>query len=137
VRDADWNELTSSIRTSWLAFVYPCLLFAYAGQAAFISNTPSAYSNPFFKSVPPGMLWPGIIISVLAAVVASQAMITSTFQLLSQAINLSYFPNVKVTHTSEVVYGHIYIPLANWFLMVATIIITATFRNVRQGTLWL
>jgi KUP system potassium uptake protein len=137
VRDADWNELTSSIRTSWLAFVYPCLLFAYVGQAAFISDTPSAYSNPFFNSVPPGTLWPGIVISVLAAIVASQAMITSTFQVLSQAINLSYFPNVKVTHTSEMIYGHIYIPLANWFLMVLTITITATFRNVRQGTLWL
>jgi KUP system potassium uptake protein len=137
VRDANWNELISSIRASWLAFVYPCLLFAYVGQAAVISKTPSAYSNPFFNSVPPGMLWPGIIISILAATVASEALITGTFQILSQAINLSYFPNVKVTHTSDVVHGHIYIPLANWFLMVITIIITATFGNVRQGTLWL
>ena len=70
----------NSIRLSWLSFCYPCLLLAYVGQAAFISVTPAAYSNPFFNCVPYGTFWPSQIIAILAAIVASQAMITSTFQ---------------------------------------------------------
>ena len=70
----------TSVRMSWLCFAYPCLLLAYIGQAAFISVNPSAYSNPFFSCVPTGAYWPSQIIAVLAAIVASQAMITSTFQ---------------------------------------------------------
>lgn len=68
---------------------------AYIGQAAYISDIPSAYANPFFLTVPPGMFYPSLVISVLAAVVASQALITSTFQLLSQVMNASYFPHIK------------------------------------------
>lgn len=69
-----------AIQLSWMCFAYPCLLLAYTGQAAYISVNPSAYSNPFFNSVPPGMLYPSLVIAILAAIVASQAMITSTFQ---------------------------------------------------------
>jgi KUP system potassium uptake protein len=68
---------------------------AYIGQAAFISRTPSAYENPYFLTVPPGTLWPSLIISILAAIVASQATITATFQLLAQVMNSSYFPHIK------------------------------------------
>ena len=69
-----------AIQLSWVAFCYPCLVLAYIGQAAFISVDPTAYSNPFFKTVPPGMFWPSQVVAVLAAIVASQAMITATFQ---------------------------------------------------------
>lgn len=69
-----------AIQLGWMCFCYPCLLLAYIGQAAYISQDPSAYSNPFFNTVPPGMYYPSLVISILAAVVASQAMITSTFQ---------------------------------------------------------
>lgn len=69
-----------AIQISWLIFAFPCLLLAYVGQAAFISVTPSAYANPFFNSVPPGTFWPSLIIAILAAIVASQAMITASFQ---------------------------------------------------------
>ena len=69
-----------AIQLSWLCFAFPCLLLAYAGQAAFISINPDAYSNPFFNCVPPGMLYPSLVIAILAAIVASQAMITATFQ---------------------------------------------------------
>ena len=70
----------TAIQLSWMCFCFPCLLLAYIGQAAYISVNPSAYSNPFFLSVPPGMFYPSLVISILAAIVASQAMITSTFQ---------------------------------------------------------
>jgi KUP system potassium uptake protein len=78
----------TAIQLSWLCFAYPCLLFAYIGQAAYISVNPAAYANPFFNCVPPGMLYPSLVIAVLAAIVASQAMITSTFQVSGLLLRL-------------------------------------------------
>lgn len=69
-----------AIQISWLCFTFPCLLLAYIGQAAYISQNPAAYSNPFFNSVPNGWVIPSLIIAILAAIVASQAIITATFQ---------------------------------------------------------
>ncbi|KAK9342634.1 putative potassium transporter 5 [Lipomyces starkeyi] len=121
-----------AIQISWLYFTYPCLLLAYIGQAAYISRDPSAYSNPFFNTVPPGMYYPSLVISILAAIVASQAMITSTFQLLTQIMKLSYFPNIKTVHTSAKFYGQIYIPIANWLLMVGTVVVTVAYNNTTK-----
>lgn len=156
---------------SWLFFAFPCLLLAvsciickfpaivlgmadvlqYIGQAAYISQNPGSFSNPFFNSVPPGMFYPSLVIAILAAVVASQTMITATFQvgslapslieepggadhcrvqLLSQIIKLSYFPQIKVKHTSKIFHGQIYIPWVNWLLMIGTICVTAAYSNV-------
>lgn len=69
-----------AIQLSWLCLSFPCLLLAYIGQAAFMSVTPAAYSNPFFESVPPGTFYFSLVIAILAAIVASQAMITASFQ---------------------------------------------------------
>jgi len=121
-----------AIRISWLCFAYPCLLIAYIGQAAYISDDPGAYSNPFFKSLPPRLFWPGFIISILAAIVASQALITGTFQLISQVMNLSYFPKVKLLHTSATFHGQVYIPLANWLLMIGTVAVTAVYHDTAR-----
>ena len=120
----------SAIQLSWLCFAYPCLLLAYIGQAAYISQNPSAYSNPFFNAVPPGMFYPSLVVAILAAVVASQTMITATFQLLSQIVKLSYFPQLKVVHTSRVFHQQIYIPWVNWLLMIGTVAVTAAYSNV-------
>lgn len=102
---------------------------AYIGQAAYISDIPSAYTNPFFLSVPPGTFWPSLVISILAAIVASQATITATFQLLSQVMNASYFPHINMIYTSKKFHGQVYIPVANWLLMIGTIIVTAVYNN--------
>ncbi|KAK8058977.1 hypothetical protein PG994_009425 [Apiospora phragmitis] len=120
-----------AVQISWLGISFPCVLFAYIGQAAFISmdTTRTAYSNPFFYTVPPGTLYFSLVIAILAAVVASQALITSTFQLLSQVMRLSYFPNIKTVHTSKLFHYHIYIPAANWLLMICTVAVTAIFDN--------
>lgn len=69
-----------AIQISWLCFTFPCLLLAYIGQAAYISVNPSAYTNPFFNAVPPGWVIPSLVFAILAAIVASQAIITATFQ---------------------------------------------------------
>ncbi|KAI4128170.1 MAG: hypothetical protein LQ347_004299, partial [Umbilicaria vellea] len=124
-----------AVQLSWMCFTFPCLLLAYIGQAAYISDVPSAYANPFFLSAPPGMFYPSLIISILAAIVASQAMITSTFQLLSQIMKLSYFPQIKLIHTSTVFHGQVYIPFANWLLMVGTIVVTAVYSNIKTTRL--
>ncbi|KAK7711131.1 hypothetical protein SLS57_008221 [Botryosphaeria dothidea] len=121
-----------AIQLSWLCLAYPCLLFAYIGQAAYISENEGAYSNPFFESVPPGMFYPSLVISILAAIVASQALITSAFQLLTQVMNTSYFPQIKTVYTSDKFHGQVYIPFANWLMMIGTVIVTAVYNNTTK-----
>ncbi|KAI5235854.1 putative potassium transporter [Aureobasidium subglaciale] len=121
-----------AIQISWLCLTFPCLLLAYIGQAAYISRTPSAYANPFFETVPPGMFYPSLVLSILAAIVASQALITSTFQLLIQLMHSSYFPQIKATYTSTKFHGQVYIPLANWIMMIGTVIVTAVYSNTTK-----
>lgn len=95
---------------------------------------PDAVSNPFFNSVPPGMYWPSLVISVLAAFVASQAMITGAFQLLSQTILMSYFPNVKLVHTSSRFHGQVYVPVANYLMFIGAVLVTIVYNNVPSLT---
>ncbi|KAL7909037.1 potassium transporter domain-containing protein [Trichoderma velutinum] len=120
-----------AVQISWLCLTYPCLLLSYVGQAAYISTdeTKTAFTNPFFKTLPPRTLYFGLVMAILAAVVASQAMITSAFQLLTQIMRLSYFPHIKVVHTSRKFSEQVYIPLANWLLMIGTVIVTAVYSN--------
>ncbi|KAE8393701.1 potassium transporter-domain-containing protein [Aspergillus alliaceus] len=105
-----------AIQISWLGYTFPCLLLAYIGQAAYISVHPEAYSNPFFNAAPPGTVYPALVIAILAAVVASQAIITATFQ-------------IKVVHTSDIFHGQLYIPIANWLLMIGTILVASIYNN--------
>jgi KUP system potassium uptake protein len=126
-----------AIQLSWVCFAYPCLLFAYVGQAAFISfdKDEKAFTNPFFYTVPPGSFYFSIVIAILAAIVAGQAMITSSFQLLAQVMRLSYFPHIKTMHTSTRFHEQVYMPLANWLLMIGTVVVTAVYNNVRSRRL--
>lgn len=125
-----------AIQLSWLCFAYPCLVIAYIGQAAYISkDTTNAYTNPFFKTVIPGTFYLSLVISILAAIVASQAMITAAFQLLSQIMTLSYFPHIKTVHTSKTFHGQVYMPIANWLLMVGCVVVTAVYSDVSQHSL--
>ncbi|KAI9763938.1 MAG: hypothetical protein M1840_008972 [Geoglossum simile] len=73
-----------------------------------------------------------MVMAILAAIVASQATITATFQLLSQVMNMSYFPNIKLIHTSRKFHGQIYIPMANWLMMIGTVIVTAVYNNTTK-----
>ena len=130
---ADLGALSRrAIQISWLAFAFPCLLLGYIGQAAYIADDPSAYTNPFFNTVPPGMFYPSLVSAILAAIVASQAMITAVFQLFSQLMKLSYSPQIKLAHTSKIFHGQIYIPSVNWLLMIGTVIVTAVYNNTTR-----
>lgn len=121
-----------AIRLSWLCFAFPALILTYVGQAAYISVHPEAYDNPFFKAAPAHTIYWNLIIAILAAIVASQAIITATFQLLAQCCKLSYFPGLKVVHTSKTFHGQLYIPLANWLLMVGTVLIASIYNNTTR-----
>ncbi|CAD6575126.1 MAG: hypothetical protein CYPHOPRED_005582 [Cyphobasidiales sp. Tagirdzhanova-0007] len=115
----------NAIQLSWLCFAWPALTLTYIGQG----KNPSNFANPFFLTLPPGCFWPGLIISILAAIVASQAIITGSFQILSQAMALCYFPRMNIKFTSTIVHNQCYVPLANWLLMIGCIIVTGVFNN--------
>lgn len=121
-----------AIQLSWLVLAYPCLLITYCGQAAFIAHDKegTAFTNPFFRTVPEGSFYFSLIIAILAAIVASQALITSSFQLISQLMRLSYFPHIKTVHTSRQFHDQVYMPFANWLLMIGTVVVTAVYNNV-------
>uniref|UniRef100_A0A0E0M0M7 Potassium transporter n=1 Tax=Oryza punctata TaxID=4537 RepID=A0A0E0M0M7_ORYPU len=121
-----------SIQVAFTAVVFPCLLIAYMGQAAYLMKHPFAVERIFYDSVPEILFWPVFVIATLAAMIASQAMISATFSCIKQAMALGCFPRIKIIHTSKKVMGQIYIPVMNWFLMVMCIIIVATFRSTND-----
>ncbi|CAL5081249.1 unnamed protein product [Urochloa decumbens] len=121
-----------SIQVAFTAVVFPCLLIAYMGQAAFLMKNPLAVERIFYDSVPGVLFWPVFVIATLAAMIASQAMISATFSCIKQAMALGCFPRIKIIHTSKKIMGQIYIPVMNWFLMVMCIIIVATFRSTND-----
>ncbi|KAK3072072.1 hypothetical protein LTR53_007503 [Teratosphaeriaceae sp. CCFEE 6253] len=118
-----------AIQISWLGYCLPTLLLAYIGQAAYIAVHPEAYAYPVFATAPPGCKIFILVVAILAAIVASQAIITATFQLLSQIVKLSYFPQVQVVHTSRKYHNQLYVPLVNYLLCIGTVIITAVYKN--------
>ncbi|KNA05279.1 hypothetical protein SOVF_191940 [Spinacia oleracea] len=121
-----------AVQIAFTVIVFPCLLLAYSGQAAYLVNHQDHVEDAFYHSIPDSIYWPVFIIATLAAIVASQATITATFSIIKQALALGCFPRVKVVHTSKKFLGQVYIPDINWILMVLCIAVTAGFRNQNQ-----
>jgi KUP system potassium uptake protein len=117
------------IRLAWFALVFPALLLNYFGQGALVLRDPSAASNPFFLLAPNAMLWPLVIIATMAAVIASQALISGAFSLTQQSVQLGYSPRVTIVHTSHSQVGQIYIPEINNALMLGCLLLVVAFRN--------
>ncbi|MEQ1767067.1 MAG: KUP/HAK/KT family potassium transporter, partial [Methylotenera sp.] len=107
------------IRLAWFGFVLPALVLNYFGQGALVLLNPESIKNPFYLLAPEWMLYPLIILATLAAVIASQAVITGAFSVSRQALQLGYLPRMHVEHTSESEEGQIYMPRVNWGLMIA------------------
>ncbi|XP_022137090.1 potassium transporter 11-like isoform X2 [Momordica charantia] len=122
----------SSIQIAFTVVVFPCLLLAYSGQAAYLMKNPDYVVGAFYHSIPDNIYWPVFVVATAAAVVASQATISATFSLVKQALALGCFPRVKVVHTSKKFRNQIYIPDINWILMVLCIAVTAGFKNQSQ-----
>jgi KUP system potassium uptake protein len=117
------------IRWTWLVVAGPALLLNYFGQGALLIADPKTVENPFFLSAPRWALYPLVALSVMAAVIASQAVISGAFSLTRQATMLGFWPRVDVQHTSAREIGQIYVPTINWMLMVATIALVLGFRS--------
>ncbi|MDF1503792.1 potassium transporter Kup [Roseisolibacter sp. H3M3-2] len=117
------------IRLAWFAFVLPCLLLNYFGQGALLLRMPEAIANPFYLLAPESLRVPLLVIATLAAIVASQALISGAFSLTQQAILLGYVPRLQIVHTSSEQAGQIYIPEVNKALAVGTLVLVVTFRS--------
>ncbi|MHB8875384.1 MAG: potassium transporter Kup [Myxococcaceae bacterium] len=125
---ADMGHLGARpIRRTWLAVVFPSLLLNYFGQGALLLQDAGAADNPFYRIVPPSLLLPMVTLSTIAAIIASQALITGAFSLTRQAVQLGYFPRVSVVHTSSMAEGQIFIPEVNRALMVSCIALVLVF----------
>ncbi|MGL4456032.1 MAG: potassium transporter Kup, partial [Plesiomonas sp.] len=120
---------TKPIRLAWFILVIPSLVLNYFGQGALLLSNPAAVKNPFFMLAPEWALFPLVILATLATVIASQAVISGAFSLTRQAVRLGYLPPMTILHTSEEEAGQIYVPLVNWLLFIAVVLVVLTFRH--------
>ncbi|KAH0674432.1 hypothetical protein KY284_025519 [Solanum tuberosum] len=125
-----------SIQIAFTFMVYPSLILAYMGQAAYLSQhhviESESYGIGFYVSVPEILRLPVLVIAILAAVVGSQAIITGTFSIIKQCSSLGCFPRVKIVNTSSKIHGQIYIPEINWTLMLLCLAVTIGFRDTKR-----
>src|SRR5271168_260558 len=115
------------IRWSWYCVVLPSLLLSYAGQAAFLMDKGTVTGNPFFQIAPPWSIYPLVVLATAATIIASQAIITGSFSMTRQAMQLGWLPGFSIRQTSDRIYGQIYVPVVNWLMMVATVATTVAF----------
>ena len=118
-----------AIRLSWLALAFPALVLNYFGQGALLLSHPETAFNPFYGLVPRMLLYPAVTLATVAAIIASQAMISGVFSLTQQAIQLGYLPRLRVVHTSAYQRGQIYLPEINWAMMLGCIGLVLAFRE--------
>ena len=117
------------IRLAWFAVVMPALVLNYFGQGAMLLQHPENVGNPFYEMAPSWALYPLIVLATLAAVIASQALITAAFSVTKQAIQLGYLPRLRLLHTSVRETGQIYVPFVNWSLYVCIVIAVVVFGS--------
>ena len=117
------------IRLAWFWLVFPCLLLNYFGQGALVLRDPAAAANPFYLLAPRVLLYPLIALATIAAVIASQALISGAFSLTQQCVQLGYSPRVTIVHTSAREAGQIYIPEVNSALMVSCLLVVIGFGS--------
>jgi KUP system potassium uptake protein len=117
------------IRLAWYFVVLPALLLSYAGQTAHLMQTGALKGNPFFLIVPGWAIYPMVLLATLATIIASQAIITGVFSLTRQAMQLGWFPGLNIRQTSDREYGQIYVPFANWVMMLLTLALTIGFGS--------
>jgi KUP system potassium uptake protein len=117
------------IRFAWYGIVFPALLLNYFGQGALLLGEPAAAENPFFHLAPGWATLPLVLLATMAAVIASQAIITGAFSLTAQAVQLGYAPRLTIRHTSAKTMGQIYVPAINWMLLAACVGLVLGFRT--------
>jgi KUP system potassium uptake protein len=121
------------IRLGWFGVALPALILNYLGQGVWIVDHPHTVVNantfnPFFMMVPSWGLWPMVILATAATIIASQAVISGTFSVARQAVQLGFLPRLKILHTSDME-GQIYVPLVNWLLCIGVVTLTLVYRS--------
>ena len=117
------------IRAAWLGIALPALTINYLGQGALVLADPKAIENPFFLLYPDWALLPMVALATAATVIASQAVITGAYSLTQQAIQLGLLPRLEIRHTSESLFGQIYMPKVNTLLLIGVLLLVALFRS--------
>jgi KUP system potassium uptake protein len=117
------------IRLSWYGIVLPALLLSYAGQTGLLIQKGVIQGNPFFQLAPAWAVYPLVILATVATIIASQSIVTGSFSMTRQAMQLGWLPGFVIRQTSDKVYGQIYVPVVNGLMMVATIGITIAFGS--------
>jgi len=117
------------IQMAWFGLVLPALVLNYFGQGALLLHNPAAVQNPFYLLAPSWALYPMIVLSTAATIIASQAVISGAFSMTREAMQLGYSPRMEVQHTSERAIGQIYLPGINWALLIAVIALVLGFRS--------
>jgi KUP system potassium uptake protein len=117
------------IRLAWLVIVLPALVINYLGQGALVLANPKAVENPFFLLYPDWALLPMVLLATVATVIASQAVITGAYSLTRQAIQLGLLPRLEIRHTSESLFGQIYMPRVNTLLLAGVLLLVGLFRS--------
>lgn len=119
----------TNIRVSWI-FVKITLVLNYLGQGAWLmmNDTSGADVNPFFSIMPKWFLFPGILISTAAAVIASQALISGSYTLISEALSLNFWPKIRILHPTFI-RGQVYLPFVNWFLWITCSLVVFFFKE--------
>ena len=117
------------IRLAWYGIVLPALVLNYAGQVGHFIDAPNGDGNPFFLLAPSWAVYPLVALATLATIIASQAIITGSFSMTRQAMQLGWFPGVQIFQTSADQYGQIYAPFVNWTMMTLTVALTIAFGS--------
>ncbi len=117
------------IRLAWFGFVMPALVLNYFGQGALLLAEPGAIESPFYHLAPDWALVPMVVLSTLATVIASQAVISGAFSVARQSVQMGLLPRMQIVHTSGAEEGQIYVPFTNWTLYLAVVGLVIGFKN--------
>ncbi|RCV33421.1 hypothetical protein SEVIR_7G089700v4 [Setaria viridis] len=118
-----------AVQISFSGILFPSVTLCYIGQAAYLRKFPENVGDTFYRSIPGPLFWPTFVVAILAAIIASQAMLSGAFAILSKALSLGCLPRVQVIHTSKKYEGQVYIPEVNFMMGLASIIVTIAFRT--------
>ena len=117
------------IQIAWMGLVMPSLVLHYMGQGALLMRDASAIENPFFRMFPEAWLIPAVVLATVAAIIASQAVISGAYSMTKQAILLGFLPRMNIKYTSEQEVGQIYMSAVNWILLAGVVIAVLAFRS--------
>lgn len=119
----------SAIQRAWFFIALPGLILNYFGQGALLLSNPEAVSSPFYNLAPDWALFPLVILSTMATIIASQALISGIYSITKQAMQLGYLPRMQIVHTSKSVIGQIYLPFVNWALLIGVLWLVIEFKS--------